>query len=125
MANFTDDEINAAWDNAKKVDGKDPDKYRQDSSGAWMQRDRYGKEESFGWEVDHMFPESLGGDKNLANIQALQWENNRTKSNDFPSYTTSVSSDGDKYVKKDLKWKFTDSFINALKQLYPDNKNLK
>jgi len=125
MANFTNDKIKAVWDKAKKVDGYDTDKYRQDVAGAWMQRDKYGKEEDFGWEVDHMFPESLGGNENTANLQALQWENNRTKADNFPSYMTSVSSEGNKYLKKNQNWKFTDSFITTLKQIYPNNKNLK
>lgn len=125
MANFTDDKINAVWEKAKKIDGYDSDKYRQDVAGAWMQRDKYGKEENYGWEVDHMFPESLGGNENTANLQALQWENNRTKADNFPSYSTLVSSEGNKYIKKDQNWKFTDSFIATLKQIYPNNKNLK
>jgi hypothetical protein len=125
MANFTHDQINTVWEKAKKIEGQKPDKYRQDSAGAWIQRDRYGKEESLGWEVDHMFPESLGGNEIISNLQAFQWENNRTKADNFPDYSTSVSSDGVKYLKKDQNWKFTDAFISKLKQLYPDNKKLK
>jgi hypothetical protein len=125
MANFTEDKINSVWEKAKKIDGQDGAKYRQDVGGAWIQKDKYGKEESFGWEIDHMFPESLGGNENLANLQPLQWENNRTKADNFPSYSTSVSSDGTKYLKKDQNWKFTDSFIQTLKGLYPNNEVLK
>lgn len=125
MANFTDDKINAVWEKAKKVDGLDPNIYRQDVGGAWMQKDKYGKEESFGWEIDHMFPESLGGNENTANLQAMQWENNRTKADNFPNYTTSVSSNGNTLAKKEQSWKFTDSFIATLKQLYPTNSTLK
>ena len=125
MANFTQDKINAIWDKAKKIDGQDSMKYRQDVGGAWIQYDKYGKEESFGWEIDHMFPESLGGTNHTTNLQPLQWENNRTKSDNFPSYSTSVSSDDTKYSKKDQNWKFTDSFISTLKDLYPDNETLK
>lgn len=125
MANFTDEKINTVWGNAKKVDGFDPDNYRQDVAGAWMQRDKYGKEENYGWEIDHMLPESLGGNENTANLQALQWENNRTKADNFPHYSTSVSSEGNKYIKKEQNWKFTDSFIAKLKQIYPNNKNIK
>jgi len=125
MANFTDDKIKAVWEKAKKVDGHDASKYRQDSAGAWIQWDKYGKEESFGWEIDHMFPESKGGNENTANLQALQWENNRTKADNFPKYSTSVSSDGTKYAKKEENWKFNDSFISTLKQLYPNNQTLR
>ena len=48
MANFTQEKINAAWEKAKTVLGYDSNKYRQDSAGAWMQKDKYGKEENFG-----------------------------------------------------------------------------
>lgn len=125
MANFTEDKINSVWEKATKVDGQDSTKYRQDVAGAWIQRDKYGKEESFGWEIDHMFPQSLGGTDHLSNLQPLQWENNRTKADNFPNYSTSISSTENKYAKKELSWKFTDSFIAKLKELYPNNQTLK
>lgn len=124
MANFTDDKIQSVWEKSRQIEGYHSDKYRQDIAGAWMQRDKYGKEENFGWEVDHMFPESLGGNENTGNLQALQWENNRTKADNFPRYSTSVSSDGNNYVKNDQNWKYTDGFIATLKQLYPNNQTL-
>ncbi len=89
-----------------------------------MNRNQYGSETDFGWEIDHMFPESLGGDKNIINLQALQWENNRVKADNFPNYSTPVTSDGNKYIRKDLYWKFNDSFIAELKRLYLHNKFL-
>lgn len=125
MANFTEDKINSVWEKATKVDGQDSTKYRQDIAGAWIQRDMYGKEESFGWEIDHMFPQSLGGTDHLSNLQPLQWENNRTKADNFPNYSTSVSSTENKYAKKEQSWKFTDSFIAKLKELYSNNPTLK
>lgn len=124
MANFTQEKIDAAWNKAKIVEGQNPDKYRQDSAGAWMQRDKYGKEENFGWEVDHMFPKSLGGDENVSNIQALQWQNNRMKADNFPRYTTSISANGNQYIEKEENWKFNESFIETLKRLYPNNPSL-
>jgi len=125
MANFTDDKINAVWEKAKKVDGQDSNKYRQDIAGAWMQRDKYGMEESFGWEVDHMLPETKGGNDNTLNLQALQWENNRSKADNFPNFMTSVSSNGINFLKKEQSLKFTESFIATLKQIYTNNQYLK
>lgn len=61
MAKFTDEQINTVWKKAKIVNGKDSDKYRKDSADAWIQRDQYGAEEKLGWEIDHIFRESLGG----------------------------------------------------------------
>lgn len=125
MANFTEDKIDLVWEKAKIIDGHDATKYRQDAAGAWIQRDEYGTEGNFGWEIDHIFPEALGGNENLANLQPLQWENNRTKADNFPSFSTSVSSDGTNYTKNDQDWRFKDIFIDALKKLYPNNHELK
>ncbi|HCT29245.1 MAG TPA: hypothetical protein DIW31_00570 [Bacteroidales bacterium] len=125
MANFSEDKINLVWEKARIIDGQDAAIYRQDFAGAWIQRDRYGKEESFGWEIDHMFPESLGGNENSDNLQPLQWENNRTKADNFPSFSTSVSSEGTNYKMINQNWEFNDSFIETLKILYPNNQVLK
>ena len=125
MSNFTQEKIEAVWKKAKIIEGHNSDIYRQDLAGAWIQRDKFGKEESFGWEIDHMFPESKGGTDNTENLQPLQWENNRTKSDSFPGYSTSVSSNRTSYLKKLQNWKFTDSFIVTLKGLYPNNQHLR
>ena len=125
MANFSENKIQSIWEKASIIDGQDPDVYRQDLAGAWIQRDQYGEKGSFGWEVDHMFPESKGGVDDPENLQPLQWENNQTKDNNFPNYNTSVSSNGNKYLKKTQNWKFKDSFIVTVKKLHPMNKFLK
>lgn len=124
MAYFSEKQKQDAWSKAKVVEGYDENKYRQDSAGAWMQRDLYGQEVDYGWEVDHMFPESLGGDKNPANLQSLHWNNNRTKSNDFPDYKTAISSKDNSNINKEESWRFVDSFIRNLKEIYPNNKFL-
>jgi len=38
-----------------------------------------------GWEVDHIRPVSHDGGDDLANLQPLQWKNNRCKGDTFPS----------------------------------------
>jgi 5-methylcytosine-specific restriction endonuclease McrA len=49
-----------------------------------MQRSKYGQTTQFGWEIDHTRPVSKGGTDDLANLQPLQWENNRHKGDDYP-----------------------------------------
>lgn len=93
----------AVWQKAKS--SNNPAVYRMDVAGAWMQYENYGitdNELGFGWEIDHIVPVAKGGSDNINNLQALQWYNNRTKSDDYPRYTTAVSSSEGKniYFKK-------------------------
>lgn len=67
------------WDKAKKVGGKDPEKYRQDPYGNEMYYDSHGKSTGLGWDVDHIKPQSLGGSDATVNLQALNSGVNRSK----------------------------------------------
>lgn len=82
--------------------------YAKDVAGAWMLRDRYGetKELGYGWEIDHKFPESRGGSDSSYNLRPLQWENNRAKADDYPSWTSVVTSQGDHNIYKKEHWTF-------------------
>lgn len=94
---FTEEQKNSAWDNAQLVDGYKPDKYRKDACGAWIARDKYGEVDSiYGWQIDHIYPKSKGGDENPLNLRALHCKNNQSKGDDYPSYYASVTSDGNK-----------------------------
>ncbi len=44
----TKDQIEKAWENAKEIRGKDPDKYRQDPYGNQMYKPSYGKSSEMG-----------------------------------------------------------------------------
>jgi hypothetical protein len=84
--------VQLVWNKATPMPGHDANQVRKDSCGAIMHRSQYGNtESSFGWEVDHVRPVSKGGGDELANLQALQWENNRGKGDDWPNWTCAVT----------------------------------
>lgn len=89
---FDDATIQAVWNKGTTVTGHDAATHRKDVCGAWMQRDRYGKNTQWGWEIDHAKPVSQGGTDDLANLQPLYWENNRHKSDNYPHWTCKVGA---------------------------------
>jgi hypothetical protein len=87
---FDEVTIEAVWQ--KGTPEPDYPLFRKDCCGASMQRSKYGKTEQFGWEIDHIKPESQGGTDDLSNLQPLQWENNRHKGDDYPDWSCKVKS---------------------------------
>ena len=73
-----------AWENAKPIKGKNPDVYRKDTYGNVIYKPSYGKQSDMGWEGEHKHPVSKGGSDSPKNLQAVQWEENREKSNKYP-----------------------------------------
>lgn len=102
--NFTQEEIEAAWEKALKQPNNNPNVYRKDYAGAWIKKDHYGKTNDYGWEVDHRNPLENGGTYSPRNLEPLQWQNNRTKGDDYPHWKTSITSDGVKNVEKEQEW---------------------
>lgn len=115
------------WNQAREAEGYDRQKVRLDSCNAYMIYDDYGKQSLYGWEIDHICPvsmlEELGYSKdmidNVQNLRPMNWRNNLSKSDDYPSYTAVVTSDGDRNVEREES-----KIVNALRQqklqdLYP------
>lgn len=83
---FHDDKKKAVWEKAQIIPNKDKNLIRMDRCGAFIRWDKYGEtiDKGYGWEIDHIRPVSLNGNDDLSNLQPLQWQNNRHKSDSFP-----------------------------------------
>jgi 5-methylcytosine-specific restriction endonuclease McrA len=86
--------IKAVWDKGLEIPGLQPHVFKKDVCGALIQFDRYGAtvENGCGWEIDHKNPVANGGGDNIENLQPLQWQNNRSKSDDYPAIAFCVIS---------------------------------
>ena len=101
---FSEEEIEAVWQKAIIQSNNDPNVFRKDYAGAWIRRRDYGKQTTYGWEIDHVRPLSLNGSHNISNLLPLHWENNEGKSDDFPHWTTKKSSQGIHNVDESHSW---------------------
>lgn len=107
------------WEKAQIVEGYNPSLYRKDSCGAWMAYTKYGDiTNPYGWEIDHVYPQSLGGQNHYGNLRPMNWQNNRSKGNDYPSYQSMVKADGNKNVKNEDFFTVNTDTRNIIKELY-------
>lgn len=95
--------VQRVWEKGLSVYGVDGSTWRKDACGAWINREQYGNEGSpYGWDVDHICPKALGGGDNEANLQPLQWKNNRVYKNDtypWKCQPPRVTADGNRNVE--------------------------
>lgn len=125
---MTDDELrNIAWANAVIEPGYDANKYRKDACGAWIMWDKYNVTESiFGWQIDHIYPQSKLKERgfsqeaidNPANIRALQHQNNQSKGADYPSYIAEITSQENRNIAKRVSLTINIKKQEELRQLY-------
>lgn len=115
-----DDEIiNAVWEKSEIATGYNPDLVRLDCCGALILKSEYGNCKSqFGWEIDHVFPKSKGGDDNFLNLRAMQWENNNSKSDDFPAYWSAVTAGDNENVRSRQRMRVNYKLSDELRNLY-------
>lgn len=105
MAIFTTEQIEQVWQKAKIVSNNNPDVFRQDYAGAWIRRDQYGdRNTKYGWEIDHCQPKSQGGGDEISNLYPLHWRNNSSKGDNYPSWQTVLTSEGNKNIEQTIGW---------------------
>lgn len=92
-SNFDQSTILSVWLKGLVVPGYNPQDVRKDVCGQFIKWSDYGNTSSrFGWEIDHIRPVAKQGDDSLLNLQPLQWENNRYKSDNYPNWACKVGS---------------------------------
>ena len=64
--------------------------FKRDMCGASIERDEFGRETEYGWEIDHIVPVSKGGTDHIDNLQPLHWKNNVHKGDEFPGWECKV-----------------------------------
>ena len=100
------------WNKCRVSDIYDESKVRKDACGAWILFDEYGNINSpFGWEIDHIVPESrlhkFGVKQeyidNIINLRALNIKNNRKKGDSYPVYSIAICAKDDDQNEEVLK----------------------
>lgn len=127
MCKYTDDLLNQVWEKAKAIDGYDPALYRKDCCGAWIKFNEYNNRDSdFGWEIDHIYPESLlkkaGASQeeidDLCNLRPMNWRNNLTKAADYPIYFAQITSKDNKNIVQQEQYEVNKDTQEMLKKFY-------
>jgi hypothetical protein len=115
------------WDKAKIVEGFDPATYRQDPCGAWINFAEYDNTDSiYGWQIDHACPKSLLEQRGISgldidnplNLRAMQWENNQSKSDNYPSYQSVITSYENSNIREIKSLTVNAELQEELKSLY-------
>lgn len=115
------------WEQGREVEGYDAEHVRKDACDAYMIYEDYGEQTMFGWQIDHVCPKSLleklGYNEeeiwNIDNLRPMQWQNNLSKSDDYPSYMSAITSDGDNNIEREDSKMVNAKRRQKIQQLFP------
>ena len=116
LLDLTDNEtIQLVWEKGIVEENYDQNIVRKDACGAWILRNSYGNRNSkFGWEIDHVYPVALGGNNEEKNLRPMQWENNLSKADDYPSYTAAIQAEGNENFGKETQYTINEALQKEL-----------
>lgn len=132
MANWSEQTKLSVWKKGRIVPLRSAEEYRFDEQGALMKWSEFGQYSDMGWQIDHIYPESLlksegiSQDKidNEINLRPVNSFNNDTKSDDYPNFTSSVAYDAriGSNVNIARNWKVTEEAQLRLEKFFNLNK---
>ena len=77
---FTSEIIVRVWQKGLVDLTYDPAVWRKDVRGSWIKWNEYGNRNSeYGWEIDHIKPQALGGSDDISNLRPLHWQSNAAR----------------------------------------------
>ncbi len=114
------------WKHGNEVEGYPSDEIRKDAAGAWIIFDRYGQDDPFGWQIDHVCPRKLLEEKHvdenlwddLRNLRPMNYTNNHSKGANYPNYTARMKSEGDINVECEESFTVNQELQDILNQLF-------
>ena len=91
--NFTPEEADELW-----VDTFGDVAIAKDAAGKLIMRNMHGKTDSFGWEIDHIWPKQNLKEARVAtsiinskcNLRPLNWKTNKSRSTSLPEYISTA-----------------------------------
>jgi len=117
---YSDELIQTVWEKGLIQQGFDPNVARKDACGAWILRNQYGNTDSdFGWEIDHVYPRVLVGTTVIENLRPMQWQNNRSKGDNYPTYIASMKAVDNQNQPVERQYTVNEDLRNKLAQIYP------